>query len=323
MTGAACGGVGADRFTLSTADLDVVVDAGRGADVLTVRDRGSGVNVLFSSPWRSRADAIRRGVPPTSPEPTAAWLEAYRGGWQLLCPNAGPPRSVHCAPVGFHGEASVARWAVRNHGDDRASLALELFSLPLTIERVVAVHGPAVTVTDRLTNVSSVPLRPDYVQHPAFGGTFLDGRVTVTTNAATFTADPDRDTELAPGATSAWPHAAALTGPPVDLSILPPAPSRREAFGWLSGFPDVASAQIANLDLGIRVDLTWNATQLPFAWFWLELEATDAFPWYRRARALAIEPASCRTGGQDRTSVLELEAGASIELSTTLALSAV
>ena len=52
-------------------------------------------------------------------------MEQYRGGWQTLCPNAGAPRTVHGAPVGF-------RLALRRpeRTVDRESLTRALAQVP-------------------------------------------------------------------------------------------------------------------------------------------------------------------------------------------------
>ncbi|HET7690818.1 MAG TPA: hypothetical protein VFK41_10585, partial [Nocardioidaceae bacterium] len=172
-------------------DLAVAVDPGRGADILSLVHRSSGVDVLFSTPWRDHADALRDGTTtPTTYDPVAGWLEAYRGGWQLLCPNAGPPRPVAGCPVGFHGEAANARWDVVAADDAGCSLVTTLFSVPVRIERSLSLQSESLLVDDTLVNLCDVHLEIDYNSHPAFGGTFLEGRVTLDTGARRYTADP-------------------------------------------------------------------------------------------------------------------------------------
>lgn len=311
-----------DYVTLTSGLITVLVDTGRGADILNVTHAPSGVDVMFSTPWRTRADALRAGrTAPSTTDPTSAWLEGYRGGWQTLCPNAGPPRAVEGAPVGFHGEAALVRWEVTDAGPSSASLMTELYSVPVRIDRSLTVADSSVRLVDTLTNLSDTTIRLDYVQHPALAGEFLAGDCQMDTGATCFTADPDTAGNVAaPGSAHRWPWVAAPDGGVVDLRIVPGVGERRMAFGYLSDFPDGHWAEITNRDLGLTVRLDWDGTQLPYAWFWQELNHMTGYPWYRRARVLAIEPASTQTSGPDRRSVLALEPHDAARISMTFSI---
>jgi len=309
-----------DDITLRNEHISVQIDAGRGADILSLTHLRSGIDVLFSSPWRSHADDVRAGrTAPTTSDPVAGWLEQYRGGWQVLCPNAGPPRVVHGAPVGFHGEASTLRWHVVQASDLSVLLRTDLFSVPVVIDRLLTLSdiGTSLQIYDTLTNLSDVELELDYVSHPAFGGPFLEGTCRIDTGARTFTTDPDTDGNVAEPATShAWPH---VSGSGLDLREVAKQGERRMVFGWLSDFTS-HWASITNEDLGLGVRLEWDGTHLPYAWFWQELNHSVGFPWYRRARVIAIEPSSTQTSGPDRRSVLTLAPHASVRIPLTVTL---
>ena len=269
---------------LTSSDLIVEVDPVRGADVLSLVDRRTGVDVLFRTPWRERADAIRNGQAPSTVDPTAVWMEQYRGGWQTLCPTAGPPRTLHGAPLDFHGEASVVPWAVDESSPTTTRLHVDLFSLPIRIDRTLTLEGSVLHQVDVLTNLSAVPLGFDYSNHPAFGGAFLDGECRIGAGATRFTSSAGRENALVGGAVNEWPWAAGSDGEPVDLRVLP-APGRpREVLGWLSDFTEHWVA-LANPGLDVAVRLEWDGEHVPYAWFWQELEATPDAPWFGRARA--------------------------------------
>lgn len=306
-------------ITIRSTELDVVVDPGRGADILSLVDRSSGLDLLFRTPWRERADAVRQGQATSTVDSTARWLEGYRGGWQTLCPVAGDAAVVHGAPVTFHGEASLVPWTVDERSGDTVRLSVELFSVPLRIERVVTVIGAHVTVTDELVNLSTVDLDIAYVQHPAFGGPFLDGNCVMDTGAQTFTIDPGRDSPFPPGREFTWPDAQTSDRAHVDLRVVPARGENRELFGWLGDFAG-HWASITNHDLGLTVRVEWDGEHLPYAWLWQELEATGAFPWYRRARAVAIEPASVRTDGANRRSALVVPASSRLRIALSVSL---
>jgi hypothetical protein len=307
-----------ETLELLTDDIAMSIDPGRGADVLSLVHRRTGVDVLFRTPWRERADAVRAGRTPSSLDPDAAWLEHYRGGWQTLFPNAGPARSVCGAPVPFHGEASVVPWEVDDKSQTAASLHVELFSVPVRIERTVWLEGPKVTVVDVLHNGSTAELDMDYVQHPAFGGEFLAGNVRIETGASRFTSDPGFTTDAPSGSEALWPWA---SRPGTDSLVhgLPAEGSVQQVFGWLDDFSE-HRASIINRDLGFAAHVEWDGEHLPYAWFWQELNATAAFPWYKRARVVAIEPASTQTSGPARRSVLRLRPGAQATLSMSISL---
>jgi hypothetical protein len=308
-----------DMIRLATDRIEVVVDPGRGADILALVHRASGLDVLFRTPWRDHADVVRAGAEPRTHDPVAGWLERYRGGWQVNCPNAGPPRSVHGAPVGFHGEASRASWQVLEVAPTAARMAVELFSVPVRIDRQVDLDDATVRVTDTLTNLSDVPLEIDYVAHPAFGGEFLRAGVDIELDGGHFISDPDStSTVLEPGSRHRWPGTIDRFGAPLDLSQVPPAGTRREVFGWLEALPtSTVTLRSRATRLDARID--WDGERLPYAWLWQELESTPGFPWYRRARALAVEPASTPTSGPDRPS-LALDARATVALPVSITL---
>jgi len=305
---------------LVSAHLEVDIDPGRGADILTLRHRATDIDVLFSSPWRPRADAVRAGAPASTSDPFAGWLERYRGGWQTLCPNAGAARLVAGAPVGFHGEASVVEWEVVSAGQVEAELRAELFSVPVRIDLTVTLgqDAPVIEVIDTVTNLSDVPLDIDYVIHPAFGGPFLDGRCVLRTGAKRFTADPEtEDSIAAPGSEHSWPW---IAGAGRDLREIPEPGERQVLFGWLSDF-DTHWASLTNVDLGLGVRIDWDGTHLPYAWLWQELNFTPTFPWFRRARVVAIEPSSTQTSGPSRRSALRLAANQTVRIPMSLTLS--
>jgi len=96
-------------ITLATPAIEVVLDPTHGAEILVVR-RPGGANVLATYDWASPVWASRST---TYGRDEADWLSEYRGGWQELFPNAGPPTTVLEVPLPFHGEVSRSTWEVR------------------------------------------------------------------------------------------------------------------------------------------------------------------------------------------------------------------
>lgn len=297
----------AGRHSLANEHLELTVDAGRGADVVSLVDRRTGVDVMFRTPWAERAEHVaRHGSLLWHESSMAAWLESYAGGWQLLCPNAGGPTERAGVVRGFHGEAAVVPWALEEKTADSARLGVELHTVPLAIERTLALDGPVVVVEDLVRNLAPVAVDFDYQHHPAFGPPLLAPGCVIETGARSYV--PDQ------GEAAAWPPGA--SGEPA-LDTLPPRDRRRAGLGWLTDF-DEPWAALRNPELDLGVALRWDAETMPFAWLWQELNGTDDYPWYRRAYVMAIEPSSTQTGGEERR-LLRLEGEA--ELRTGMRLS--
>ncbi|QHO70385.1 hypothetical protein BHD05_12710 [Marisediminicola antarctica] len=307
----------ADEVVLSNGSITACLDPGRGADILELTHAASGIDVFFSTPWRERADSIRAGaVAPVGTDSTSIWMEQYRGGWQIICPNPGAPRVIGGAEVGFHGETSTAPWRVTSRSSANVALESELFTIPLRVRRSVALDGARITVSDELQNLSNQRLEFDYCSHPAFGGPILEGDVRLTTGAGRFHPDPETFGAAGPSGTP-WPTGDFGDRDPVDLSVLGRDATNPLVFGWLSDFAD-RWVQLSNHDLGIAARVTWDAAELPFTWLWEELNSTPTFPWFGRARTIAIEPSSTPTSGPQRTPGIVLDAQQAISLSTSI-----
>lgn len=294
-----------ERVRLSSVELDVELDPGRGCDILSLVHAATSTELLFSSPWRDRADEIREGArQPLSADTYGSWIEQYRGGWQTLCPNAGPQRDYRGATLGFHGEASVVPWSLLESDGSSARLAVDLFTVPLHIERAVSVRGDCLQLVDELTNTSDESITVDYASHPAFGGDLLAAECTVTTNAAAFVPDPGLV-----ATTVDWPsHLGSLPGPGDSSG----------RFGWLEGFPeggdDAAWASVFNPVLGLGIRLSWDPVTLPYAWWWQEFTNSREFPWFGQARVFALEPSSTQTSGPSRRSAITIPARGSLRI---------
>jgi galactose mutarotase-like enzyme len=294
---------------MENEDLLMLIDPNRGADILSIKFKPTNAELLFSTPWRERADAIAAGLQnPISTDPVVNWMEQYRGGWQTLCPNAGSPRNIHGSLVGFHGEASVVPWKVISHIAGTVRMSVELFTVPIRIDREISLNGPRILLRDTITNLSEVDLNIDYSSHPAFGGDLLFGHIEITTGALSFTLDPESDgVHGEPGSTHSWPFIRSRIGGEMNISKLPAPPESASLFGWLSDFK-TKSYQIHNIDSGLAVELSWESDFLEYAWFWVEFNSSATSPWFKQARTFAIEPSSTQTSGINRKSKLEISA---------------
>jgi hypothetical protein len=256
-------------LVLRSPQLEVVVLPGKGADIYAIVDRESGIDVLFKPPWGWRDPCA---VPPSG-DSAVDWLARYPGGWQLLVPNAGPAREHAGVVRGYHGEASVSRWAVAYRDANSARLSVELVTAPLRLERTVTVDGATLEVEDRIRNTSAAPVPVMWVQHPAFGAPFVDGRCRLESNATAVVA--------------------ARGYPPVsDMASVPGPAQRRSVFAGMSAFAGDPWFAISSPSAGFGIRVTWDSGVLPYAWLWQEVHNVAGFPWFGRAYALAVEPAN-------------------------------
>ncbi len=281
-----------ERITLRSDDLEVVLLPHKGADVYSIVDRPSGIDVLFKTPWGWRDPRLL----PSTVETRADWLAHYPGGWQQLVPNAGPERVVDGVTRGFHGESATVGWTVEAVGATSAALTVNLLSAPLWLRREIRLVGPDLEVIDTVLNTSPDPVEVTWLQHPAFGAPFADAQARIATGARTFITDAEQPgTRLPADSVFRFPDARDLHGSEVDLRVVPGEDEPRAVFGALTDFEEPwYSISSPSAGFGIRVE--WDAEIYPHAWFWQECHGTEGFPWFRRAYAIAIEPANVLPG---------------------------
>jgi hypothetical protein len=282
----------AELLTLRSDVLEVALLPRKGADIYSIVDRLSGIDVLFKSPWGWRDPTSL----PSGTDSKVDWLARYPGGWQQLVPNAGEARVVDSVTRGFHGEAAVVPWMLEHSSDSVARLTVDLTTAPLRLDRQVALEGPLLSVQDTIRNLSPDPVEFMWVQHPVFGAPFVDEHARIHTGACVFISDAEAPGTLLPAnIVSAFPHASDLDGGSLDLRVVPGQDTAREVFGALADFAD-GWFSITSPTAGFAIRVDWDPGTYPYAWFWQECHATKGFPWFQRAYAIAVEPANVLPG---------------------------
>jgi galactose mutarotase-like enzyme len=276
-----------DRLRLANTHLEVIVLPGKGADIYSITDRASGIDVLFKSPWGYQ-DPDRLEWTGDSQHD---WLARYPGGWQQLVPNAGAERERDGVVQGYHGEAAVTGWQVHSNARTSARLTTRLRTAPLQLTRTLTLDGPQLQVRDVIRNESADrPADVRWVQHPAFGAPFVDRHCRLDVGAATLISDAE-----APGTCCAPDTTYDLAQQDFDLRAIPAERSGRKTFGCLTDF-DSGWFSITSPTAGFGIRLDWDAAVFPHAWFWQECNATAGYPWFGEAYVIAVEPANVIPG---------------------------
>ncbi len=268
---------------LETADLSVTVDPQLGGTVTSIILKAQGLSVLGSVPWQPRPGPATTIAAPDE----NAWLDYYSGGWPLLFPNGGDACSFDGVFHGFHGEASLAVWDA-DQTPEGLRLHRRFETVPVEMERLIAVEGESVTIRETVTSHGMRPISVIWGHHPTFGSDLLAAPFEIATAARRVLVDDRFDpplNPLQPGVTTSWPEVPGKAGP-VRLDR-PRGPMA--AMAYLLDF-ETPWAAIRRLDDAIAVELAWDGAVFPCAWLWIELEGTQEQPWAGKARLIGIEP---------------------------------
>jgi hypothetical protein len=165
---------------------------------------------------------------------------------------------------GFHGEAAIAPWQIREQSETACELDTWLAIAPLHLRRSVRTNDQGVVVTDTIHNLSPDPVLVRIVQHPAFGAPFLDGHSRLIVASETLITDSDAPGSLAPADAVGTP-AELLSSQVDDRGIRLPGPNARESlFGALTDFT-APKAVFESPTHGFGIRLPWDAVVFPRA----------------------------------------------------------
>lgn len=274
---------------LRSDSLRAVVDADRGGQILFL-GRPDGPNALFHEPWPAPLPA---GTSMTYGSGTLDWLSHYRGGWQVMFPNAGSECTADEVPHPVHGEVSSAPAGVIEQSTGHLVLR-SATRLPVRIERrlAVAADRPALRIDERIQNESDRPYAYIWGHHPALAvgpGVRIDLPLGPLHVDEAFD-HPDNDLE--PGTAGMWPEVRLRRGGTTRLDRIAEGVVER-----VCSLPDRPAGWAAVRDptTGRGVALAWDILAFPHLWLWTQMGGSR-FPFYGRARLLGLEPVSCWPG---------------------------
>jgi galactose mutarotase-like enzyme len=273
--------------------------------------------LLFQAPWGLQ--------PPSAPVREGsdghAFLERYAGGWQELFPSTNDPTEIGGVPIPFHGEVATIPWSCAIE-DDTLVCSVVCRSLPLSLERRMALDRETLRVDERVVNSGSERQRFTWGHHLVFGPPFLEQNCRLETPAATIETIPEmweKTARLQPGQRERWPHARLREGGTVDLRHVPGPEAGSHDDVYLTGLDD-GWARVENPRLGLRVTLTFDATLFRWLISWQPYGGAQAMP-LAGSYALGVEPWVTRLPlgpAAEQGEALELLPGAELRTSLTL-----
>ncbi|MEV0273959.1 DUF4432 family protein [Hamadaea sp. NPDC050747] len=270
---------------LENEHLRAVFLPDKGSDLVELFDKARGIDLAWRSPMGRRA-----AVPGGAPDPVAAFLDTYPGGWQEVLPNGGAPCHYRGAELSQHGEVSGVPWAYQMI-EEGVIFTVETARFPLRVTKTVRLRGRGLEFAEELANLAPVEIEAMWGQHITFGEPFLapGHRIRLPSGVTVLpheTAIHPAGRRVLPGR-GTWPVVAAVAEGTTDLSVVPERGGPSDIV-YLHG---ASWYEITAPDgHGLRVD--WDASVLPYLWLWQELGATVDYPWWGRAYVLGLEPFS-------------------------------
>jgi len=262
---------------------------------------------------------------PTNAHSLGFLIDFYDGGWDEQLPNAGVPSDYLGTEQGLHGEVCLLpwRWTVLEDALERVRVKfwVRTYRTPFLLEKTMTLEGGSaiMTLEERVTNESTVPLSFMWGHHPTLGEAFLDESCVIDIPARkglTLPSGSD-DNKLMPDTEFIWPHAPAHHGGTINLSRVPPKGTHQEDAVYLMEL-DAGWWAVTNTSRRLGIGQIWPSEVFPYVILWTVYHGTPGYPWYRQNYNLAIEPQSSMPEGLKNAiaagTALHLDGGASIDL---------
>jgi hypothetical protein len=266
-------------IVLRSPDLLIRLDPTHGGEILDLVELRTGRQLLGRPPFGSTA-------PVAGDLSEEEWTAAYRGGWQVVLPNAGSACTVDGVAHGFHGRASNDPWSVEEV--DESAARLSWAGHGLRVRRRLALHDGGLAVSVEATATAHTALVA--LEHVALGLELLDPGVELELpGGRAFELDEAAGPPEPPSDAASWPGIRLLDGS-VERADRWPLERERSRLYCVAELP-AGRAVVRNAGRGNGLELTWDAGFLRHIWIWHEVR-TYGGPWRGQTELLAVEPAS-------------------------------
>jgi hypothetical protein len=258
--------------TLATEKLSLSVLPENGAAITD----GSflGKSFLAKPPYPS--------IVPTHLGTESDWVAAWNGGWQPLLPNAGGEYLQGKYPQGFHGNASQAIWNVTEAKPH--SISLNWSDENLQSERGIKISDNEISVSCSLENLDNNPRPVIVTEHLVLGSEFLNSEITLTPVGEAQFRELAYDGSANGAEFAPWESFEKVGWSKVNNST----PAR------MGVFSNISCIRVSNEIY--EIEISWDATKLPYLWIWEEMGQTIDSPWDGKYWALGIEPSNAADG---------------------------
>lgn len=265
---------------LATSSVAVQLDLTRGATITHIgRNLEPDSNVLA---WYEFDDIEELPIEYPHGESEHYWMSRYRGGWQLLTPSADTECDVGGRHHSFHGDSSILPWHLVSESSHSIVHEVTIFEA-LHVLRTIRLEESASTI-EVDTTISNIGMNIEpliKVEHIAYRGS--DVGVVNAPKESIWKFSNYVDEGYAQE--FLWRDMEKIG---VDIRHRNMNEEGRLVYllrkseGWI---------EWQNPDFGQRVRTTWNPADFPHLWYWQE-NGGDIFPFHRRAKITALEPAS-------------------------------
>ena len=189
-------------ISLASTSVALRIDPRHGGEVLDLIDLRSGRQLLGRPPFAS-------DEPQPGEHDETTWTRGYRGGWQLLVPNAGNACVLDGVTHGFHGRASTDPWDVVEQRSNAATLVWT--GHDMRVERAFELGDDTVTVRSTISAERTVPLV--WVEHVGLGVELLDPAVEIDlAGGLAYELDERTGPTEPPPSAPSWPEVRLLDG---------------------------------------------------------------------------------------------------------------
>ena len=269
---------------LNTPAIAIRIDLTRGATITHIgKSLKDDDNVLA---WYEFDDIEELPIEYPHGQSEHYWMSRYRGGWQLLTPSADKECDVGGRHHSFHGDSSILPWKLISKSSDEIVHEVVIFNA-FHVHRVAHLENdrPELTVTTTIKNIGNRVEPFIKVEHIAYRGSDR-GEVTAPDNSVwkfheyvnEGYSEEFRWKDMDSRGVNIRNRNMTKEGRLVYIV--------RDSEGW---------SEWHNPDYGQRTRASWDPKEFPNLWYWQE-NGADIFPFHRRTKITALEPASVPPG---------------------------
>jgi hypothetical protein len=200
--------------------IEAEVTPERGMFIASLRD-GSGRELLWQRPGFSSPPRTREIGPPGEPS-VEAIFGLWPGGWFEMSPHVGMPGELDGRQTMLHGEAGRLPWEVLDAGPTHVEARVDAVHEALRLWRRIEARGAELALHSRIENRGADPVEVCHGEHPAFArADYAGARIELQARRATVLPQAEPEAASALAGEFEWPHAPAVGGGTVDLSLVP------------------------------------------------------------------------------------------------------